>query len=196
MKVKENILMVVFILLLGSFWTTALVFVDNVTKPIIDKNQNEKLRKSVLTALNIPYEDKEVDEVFKNNIETIEKNDKKVYRDKKTQDIAFSISGSGSQGPIIGVLALKSDLKTIKGITIVSQVETPGLGDRVLAESNLENFKGKYIVPQIKIVAAGSAQDNNEVDGITGATLTCKAFQQILNTVSKEYISLISVDGK
>ena len=198
MKIKDNnIFMVIFILLLGGFWSTALVFVDNATAPIIEKYKIEKLRRGILGALEIPFNDENVTEVFDNHIETLDFDEaKKIYRTKDGGEIAFDISGSGSQGPIIGVLALEADLMTIKGIKIVSQVETPGLGDRVLSKSTLDKFKGKLIVPEIRIFPGGGASTQNEVDGITGATLTCKAFEQILNTVSKEYLSLISVEEK
>ena len=196
MKIKEQISMVIFFLILGSFWSTALVFVDNATKPYIEKYQAEKLRKSILGALDIQYEAENIEQVFEANIEVIERDGKEIYRTKAKGEVAFNISGSGSQGPISGVLALESDLKTIKGITIVSHVETPVLGDSVLSWTTLDKFIGKLVVPQIRILPGGGASGNNEVDGITGATLTCKAFEQILNTVSKEYISLISAEGK
>lgn len=188
---KDKIFMVVFILVLGSFWTTALVVVDSYTKPRIEKYAAEKLRKSILGAFDIPYEGKDIGTIFKGNIEVIEKQGKTVYRTKNEGAVAFKIAGSGSQGPLSGVLALQADLRTIKGITIVSQVETPGLGDRVLEKANLDKFKGKKMVPALRILATGGAAQENEVDGISGATLTCKAFERILNTQSKEYSALL-----
>ncbi len=190
---KEKIFMIVFVLVLGSAWTTALVVVDKYTKPYIEKYQAEKLRKSILGAFGISYEGQDIEAIFNENIDAVEKGDKTIYR-MKSGEIAFNISGSGSQGPMSGVMALESDLQTIKGITIVSHVETPGLGDRVLEPTMLETFKGKKIVPQLLILASGTAQKENEVQGITGATLTCKAFEKLINTKSKEYISLVSED--
>jgi len=195
---KEHITMIIFIVLLGGFWSSALVVVDNVTQPYIEKYQREKLRKGILEALEIPYNDEDIDDIFDNNIEILEfeNGEKTIYRTKDKGEIAFNITGAGSQGPISGVLAMEADLKTIKGVRIVSQVETPGLGDRVLSRSTLDRFKGKSIVPEIRILPKGGASTLNEVDGITGATLTCKAFQAILNSESKKYLSLIGVEGK
>lgn len=190
---KDRIFMIVFVLILGASWTTALVVVDKYTKPYIEKYQAEKLRKSILGAFGISYEGQETEAVFNENVEALEKGDKTIYR-TKTGDIAFHISGPGSQGPMSGVMALESDLETIKGITIVSHVETPGLGDRVLEEKKLETFKGKKIVPQFLVVVSGTAKKENEVQGVTGATLTSKAFEKLINTKSKEYISLVSED--
>ena len=37
----------------------------------------------------------------------------------------------------------------------------------------------------------GKASQNNEIDGITGATLSCKAFEEILNHEIEKYVSVI-----
>jgi major membrane immunogen (membrane-anchored lipoprotein) len=55
----------------------------------------------------------------------------------------------------------------------------------------LDSFKNKTLVPDLLITSPGKATDNNEVDGITGATMSCKAFEAILNAQYQEYISLI-----
>ena len=192
---KEKIWMVAFVLILGSVWTTALIGVDKLTFPIIQEHEREKLRISVLDALSIPYEEKDTEQVFNGNVESVEKGKKKIYR-SKNGDIAFRISGNGVQGPISGVVAMQPDLKTIKGITIVHQEETPGLGDRVFEKETLDRFKGKKIEPQLLILSPGTAKKENEVDGITGATLTGKAFEKILNSQIREYISLIAEDNQ
>lgn len=192
---KEKIWMVAFVLILGSVWTTALIGVDKLTFPIIQEHEREKLRISVLDALSIPYEEKDTEQVFNANVESVEKGKKKIYRSKKG-DIAFRISGNGVQGPISGVVAMQPDLKTIKGITIVHQEETPGLGDRVFEKETLDRFKGKKIEPQLLILSPGKAKKENEIDGVTGATLTGKAFEKILNSQIREYIALIAEDNQ
>jgi Na+-transporting NADH:ubiquinone oxidoreductase subunit C len=188
---KDRIMMIVFVLVLGSVWTTTLVVVDKYTKPIIRKHQEEKLRRSVLGALGIDFEGKDIDRVYTESVSLISKNGRTVYR-STSGDVAFAIAGPGSQGPISGVLALMPDLETIKGITIVSQVETPGLGERVLRKNTLDGFIGKKLVPRISILTAKTAHRDNEVQGISGATLTCKAFETLINTNAEEYISLLN----
>jgi Na+-translocating ferredoxin:NAD+ oxidoreductase RnfG subunit len=64
---------------------------------------------------------------------------------------------------------------------MIQQNETPGLGSRVLAADNLINFRDKKVVPELLIVAAGTASADNEVDAITGATLTSKALERNIN---------------
>lgn len=187
---KERIKMAVFVLILGSILTTALVAVDDYTAPIIEEIMIIKTRMSVLEALDIPYTEDEVNEIFSRYVRTEEKEEKEFYV-SNTGEIAFEFSGSALWGPIHGVIALLSDLETIQGIIIIHQEETPGLGGRIADKDFLELFKEKKIVPELKILSPGKASAENEVDGITGATLSCNAFAEILNSQLGKYIPLV-----
>ena len=187
---NSKITMILFVLILGSVLTTTLVSVDAYTAPLIEKNKTRKLRVSILKSLNIPYSEDKVDEVFSENVVTKTQGETKFYV-AESEDIAFEISGSGLWGPIHGTIALLPDLKTIKGIIIIHQEETPGLGGRIADAEFLDKFKGKSTSPRILIQAPGKANENNEVDGITGATLSCKAFEEILNSEIEKYVSAI-----
>ena len=172
--------MIGFVLVFGIFWSTGLVAVDTITGPRIEKYLLEKKRKKVLEALVIPYEADTVEEVFTSNVTSDEIDGKTIYT-AQDGSIAFEFAGPASQGPMSGIIALTSDKEAIKGIAIIQQSETPGLGSRVLEAENLANFRDKKVVPQLLIVAAGSASADNEVDAITGATLTSKALEKNIN---------------
>jgi Na+-transporting NADH:ubiquinone oxidoreductase subunit NqrC len=60
-----------------------------------------------------------------------------------------------------------------------------------LESDNLSNFQDKKIVPELLIVPSGTASADNEVDAITGATLTCVALEKILNKNAKQATVLI-----
>ena len=47
---NEKVKMIVFVLVLGSVLTTALVSVNALTKPLVEKNRERKLHKSVLSG--------------------------------------------------------------------------------------------------------------------------------------------------
>jgi Na+-transporting NADH:ubiquinone oxidoreductase subunit C len=188
---KEKLKMILFVLILGSVLSTALVSVDAYTAPLIEKNKVRKLRISILKALDITYSKDKVDEVFSENVTKKNRGDNKFYVAEASGDIAFEILGSGLWGPIHGIIALRSDLKTIKGITIIRQEETPGLGGRIAEADFLNKFEAKTILPRLIIQSPGKASGNNEIDGITGATLSCKAFEEILNREIEKYVSII-----
>jgi Na+-transporting NADH:ubiquinone oxidoreductase subunit C len=189
---KEKISMLVFVLILGAILTSALVAVDSYTATRIERNKTFKVKMRVLDALDIPYTKDDVEEKFSENVTTKEVKGVTFYT-SQDGNTAFQISGSGLWGPVHGILALLPDLKspTIKGISIIHQEETPGLGGRIAEEDFLDKFRGKKISPELIIQPPGKANGENEVDGITGATLSSKAFERIINAQSKEYISLL-----
>jgi Na+-transporting NADH:ubiquinone oxidoreductase subunit C len=128
---KEKLKMILFVLALGSALSVALVSVNAITAPIIERNRIRELRISVFKALGLAYSKDTIDEVFSESVTTKGPAEKEFYVAKSSGDVAFEINGSGLWGPIHGIVALKPDLKTIEGITIIHQEETPGLGGRI-----------------------------------------------------------------
>ncbi|MDD5686549.1 MAG: FMN-binding protein [Elusimicrobia bacterium] len=186
---KNTIFMILFILVLGGVLSTVIVTVNHFTEPLIIKNNNLMIQKTVLEAQNMVFQKNEVEKIFSDNIKVIKKGSVNFYV-LKNKDIAFELSGSGLWGPIKAVISLFSDLKTIKKIRIIHQEETPGLGGELANEKYLQKFHNKTVLPRINIVNRVKAEKDNEVDGITGATMTCKAFEKILNTQISEKLSV------
>ena len=79
----------------------------------------------------------------------------------------------------------------VKGITIIHQEETPGLGGRIAEAEFLQKFLNRDVTGGLVILPPGKANAENEVDGITGATLSCKAFEIILNNEIRRYVTVI-----
>lgn len=178
---KDRILLIVFVLVLGAFSSGTLTSLNYFTKQKVEKNYEIKVKSSVLDAFGFEYPIDDVEDFFEQNVDVIIKNELTFYESAE-KEVAFEFNGSGLWGPISGIIALKSDLETIKGITIVHQEETPGLGGVIESKEYLDKFKGKKVIPKISIVAAGKgAEYDNEVDAITGATMTSKAFEELLN---------------
>lgn len=177
---KDKILMIVFVLVLGSILTAALVAVNYFTTPVIEKNEEIATKSSILTALDIPFQQEEVEEVFADNVEQ-KQQDGTIYYLSKDADIAFPYTGAGLWGPIEGIIAIQPDYETLKGITIIRQEETPGLGSRITESAYLAQFQGKRFTEGLKLVQPGRSSRDNEIDSITGATMTSDAFISILN---------------
>ena len=185
---KDRILMVVFVLVLGSVLTLALVAVDYYTLPLIEKNTELQLKSGVLSAFTVAFENDPdaVEKAYEENISERPAGDKTFYINE-TGDIAFRFSGSGLWGPITGVIALASDFKTVRNITVIHQEETPGLGSRISEGEYLDGFREKVFSPILKMTAPGKGLGNNEIDAITGATMSSDAFIAILNNQVSEY---------
>ena len=194
---REKLRMILFVLILGSILSTSLVAVDQLTKGPIARNKAVKLQKGILSSLGIEfneYSQDDIDEKFSANIDVTEtKGDEpvKFYRSRTSGDIAFEISGTGVQGPIHATIALSPGLDEIRGLNIVGQEETPGLGGRIVETDFLNRFEGKIITNGLAIVSPGKAAADNEVDGITGATLTCNALEELLNSEIKRNVVML-----
>lgn len=189
---KSKLSMILFVLILGSSLTTALVSVDYYTKEPIARNKVKKLRKSIMSSLRIPYTEETIDESFSGNVEMRQQDQVEYYQAKESGNIAFEIHGMGLWGPIHGIIALTPNLQKIYGISIIHQEETPGLGGRIGEAEFLDRFKGKNITEGLSFIQPpDKARANNEVDGITGATLSCNAFEVILNDEIKRYVAII-----
>lgn len=103
-----------------------------------------------------------------------------LLRDGERVSLAIlPIVGTGYNGRIQALLALNGDMRTIAGITITEQAETPGLGARIEEPLWQRGFAGKQLFDGAGTfhfaVARGAARGDHEVDGITGATRTSNA---------------------
>ena len=188
---KDKILMIVFVLVLGSILTTALVAVNYFTTPVIVKNEEIATKSSILRALNIRFDPENVEETFAGNVEVRRQNGTTYYLTKE-DTIAFAYSGSGLWGPIEGIIAIQPDFERLKGITISRQEETPGLGSRITEAQYLAQFQGKRFTDGLQLVQPGRADADNEIDSITGATMTTNAFIHILNENIRETVPAIA----
>ncbi|VFQ45830.1 FMN-binding protein [Desulfoluna butyratoxydans] len=109
------------------------------------------------------------------------------------------VDSRGLWGRIKGYMAIEADGSTIKGFTVYSHQETPGLGGEIESDWFQKNFVGKKIVGKsgefaaIKIAKGKVLGDpENEVDGISGATLTGRYLSEGLatNLATYERVSL------
>ena len=187
---KDKLMMILFVLVLGSILTTALVGVNSFTTPIIEKNAAIKLKSSVLDALEVAYGDDDVEQAFSNNVK-VEERDETTYYVSANGDLALLYEGSGLWGPISSILAMKPNLEEIAGITIMHQEETPGLGSRIAEDSYLDAFVGRRFSPVLELVQPGKGGGDSQIDSISGATMSSKAFVDILNSEQNRYRELL-----
>jgi Na+-transporting NADH:ubiquinone oxidoreductase subunit C len=100
------------------------------------------------------------------------------------------VVGSGLWGPIWGYVALKDDMKTIFGASFAHKTETPGLGAEINTAVWAKKFQGKLLreaKPYFDIIKGGKVGDDNQVDGITGGTITSKGVEEMMNRTLEVY---------
>jgi len=99
---------------------------------------------------------------------------------------AIEFAGPGLWGPVEGLLCLRDDLATVFRISFYRHEETPGLGGEIDSQAFRDRFIGKRLGPDgITITKPGEAAGDSEVDGISGATMTCDKVQAMLKRLAK-----------
>ena len=116
----------------------------------------------------------------------------------ETKAYAFVVDGMGLWAPVKGVLAVEPDLKTIRGVRFYQHEETPGLGGRIEEEGFTSQFENKSIIgpdgtPGIRIVSSPKA--DNEVDAISGATLTCDGVERFVTEDIQAFLKVMKAEG-
>jgi Na+-transporting NADH:ubiquinone oxidoreductase subunit C len=119
------------------------------------------------------------------------------YRLRKTPStVAFPIQGRGFWGPIRGFLAVETGGGEITGIAFNKQEETPGLGARITELDFRRQFEGlRYNLPpengrRLRVVTGPVTDRNREVEGITGATGTSQAVEELLNASIDRFLAV------
>ena len=103
-------------------------------------------------------------------------------KDGKLERLILPIYGKGLWSTMYGLIALDSDLNTVKSISFYDHGETPGLGGEIEKDKFTGSWKDKKVYdnggpPVIRVIKGSVDADApgaiHEVDGISGATLTC-----------------------
>lgn len=90
--------------------------------------------------------------------------------------------GSGWTDTISLIFGFDPTRNQLTGMEVLESRETPGLGDKIVNDrSFLDQFKELAVVPAVVAVKKGQSKAPNEVDCITGATISSKAVVQIIN---------------
>jgi Na+-translocating ferredoxin:NAD+ oxidoreductase subunit G len=79
------------------------------------------------------------------------------------------------------IAGLSEDLEKIIAIEILDQIETPGLGTKIVEEPFTTQFIQLETNPNVAWVKGVEPSKPNEIQTITGATISSKAVVSIIN---------------
>jgi len=151
-----------------------LVFMYNYANPLILDNQKSEMEKAIFKIF--PEADAYEKDIIEEDI---------VFRVKdkggKLLGYAFLAQGNGYQGIIKMMAGIEPDLKTLVGIEILESQETPGLGQEITTDEFRMQFKGLKTSPEITYVKNKEPERPNEIQAVTGATVSSSACCSILN---------------
>jgi electron transport complex protein RnfG len=158
-----------------SYW-------DGFTRPKIEAYRLEELKKAITQVLP-PYD----------SYEEIKGQGMTLYVGKKSNNpapvgIAFDAVGNGFQGKLSIMVGVTPDFSRITAIKILEQIETPGLGTKIVEDpTNKQDrfwfsnqFKNLTTEPQIDVVKNMKPSKPNEIQAITGATISSKSVAKVL----------------
>ncbi|MDJ0721556.1 MAG: FMN-binding protein [Desulfobacterales bacterium] len=107
-----------------------------------------------------------------------------VYETKSDGKLAGWVTKSAGQGyadKIEVLIGFDPRMEKITGLFVLDQKETPGLGNKILEDGWRGQFLDKSTAKPLMPVK-GKATASNEIDAITGATISSKAVTDIINT--------------
>lgn len=189
--------MIGFVFIMGFITSLVFVGMDVLTAERIAVNKNAAIYSAVLTHNDISFNNVNLIDVFNENIETTDVFE--INLDGNTYEVVLFINKDNGQvsfqfgvftlgglwGPIGGIITLQNDFETVVNVTILNEVETPGLGGKIKDRKFLDQFIGLKLDfnSETPVMIRKDSANNlsNEVDEIAGATGTSTAFERLLN---------------
>ena len=150
-----------------------LTYVDSITRDRIRAQEDEAIR-TMLTEMFPEMSRYE----FQDDIYT-------VFSDGSQLGYAFLAVGKGYGGDI-NILVGLEDETTVKGIKIVSQEETPGLGTRITEPFFTDQFVG------IDIADIALSRDGGQIDAITSSTISSSAVVEAVRDTALEKVGKLT----
>ena len=168
------------------------------TESRIQKNRAEALRRAVFRVVPgaktiEPYALKDDTLVPFEGAPGVPTEEELVYRgiaeDGTPLGFAIPAEGAGFQDTIKILYGFDPSRRAVIGMAVLESRETPGLGDKIDFDPAFQaNFEELKVEPQIELVKKGEKTQPNQVDAITGATISSRAVVTILGQSTKRWM--------
>ncbi len=169
------------VLAMGTIFALLLAGAQAAFGPRIAENRRAELERAARSV--VPAEVGKLEEATVQ----VEKEEKTVFKclgaGGELVGWALVDSGFGFQDKIKLVVGLSPDGGKVTGLQVVENVETPGLGNRIEEKEFSDRYKGLDATEGITVVKQGASKDRNEIQAITGATISSEAVTRIANSV-------------
>ncbi|MDH3590457.1 MAG: RnfABCDGE type electron transport complex subunit G [Planctomycetota bacterium] len=168
----------------GAFAGFALVFVHQATAPRIARNKAAALERAIREVLHDPASYDTLYFVDGRLTPETAPDAARVYRgrDADGKPVGFAIVAArpGFQDTVRLIFGYDPRTRRLLGMRVLESKETPGLGDKIEKD---EAFVGQFegTATPLKGVPAGKRAADEEVDMITGATISSRTVIRIIN---------------
>ena len=113
-------------------------------------------------------------------------------RDGSLTGYAVPADGPGYMDTVSLIYGFDVGRRLVLGMQVLDSRETPGLGDKIIHDEQFHaNFGDLEVEPTIVPVKRGAKTRPNEVDCITGATISSEAVVAIINGSWQEWQPLL-----
>jgi len=176
----------------GFISGTILVITYLITLPIIKANKAEALEIAIFKVLPgvstynpLELQEDKLVKILPDDADTKADGGLIIYAgfNESGELIGFAIPGTepGFQDIIVGIFGYNAVDRAIIGLEVLESKETPGLGDKIMKDENFKkNFIRLKVDPELIYVKPGQKKHPNEIETITGATITSKAIVRLL----------------
>jgi len=180
----------------------AIIGIYESTLPTITANKARELREAVFKVLPgvsqmqaLVHRDGELVVV-----EVPDKNEPVIYggHDEQGDFVGYAMpaAGPGFQDTIAILYGYKPGEKIVVGMEVLESRETPGLGDKIYKDAEfVGGFSSLSVEPEILAVKNGTKSQPNEIDAITGATISSKAVVRIINEAHAAWSAQLPAPG-
>ena len=180
----------------------AIIGIYETTLPTITENKARELREAVFKVLPgvsqmqaLVYRDGELVVV-----EAPDKDEPVIYGgyDEQSDFVGYAMpaAGPGFQDTIAILYGYKPGEKIVVGMEVLESRETPGLGDKIYKDAVfVGGFSALSVEPEIFAVKKGTKSQPNEIDAITGATISSKAVVRIINEAHAQWSAQLPAPG-
>ena len=173
--------------------------------PLIEANKEEALRKAIFKVLPGCQEYTTLE--LRDGL-LVKVAEKEPGEEKSDEVVARVFAGFGADGELIGFAIQGSepgfqDIITVLygyevaeqmiiGFEVLESKETPGLGDKIFKDADFTaSFAALSVTPEIVAVKKGQKSADNELETITGATISSRAIIRLLNNSLAEWKAIM-----
>jgi len=203
LNTNSNIYTFVYMTIVVIVVAVLLALANQALKPRQDANILLDKQKQILGALKVDFSNGDPAEIYYTLInDTLTYGEAEVYVANLNGAVKYilPLSGKGLWGGIGGYLALDEDKNTIYGVNFNHESETPGLGAKIVELPFRQEFEGKHIrnaegkVVSVAVLKAGNhAEGQEQVDAISGATITSAGVSTMLATdLEEKYVEFLN----
>lgn len=172
--IKEVLVPTISLFLISAIVTLLLAVTNSVTKPKIEQLQIETENKTKAAVLSVAKDFSDAKTV---SLDGVDYTYYEGYGEGKSiAGYVFTTSAKGYGGDIITMVGINAD-GTISGMDFLSISETAGLG----MNADSDDFKSQFVGKSGEIGLNKNNPADNEIQALTGATITSKAVTNAVN---------------